>query len=292
MRRDGPTDGGPVSGPVWFVGDLRDSWVAGLADALPSPWRVVRFDCPGELPDDLADRPDLPAVMIVHRGVLTRADAERLARLRSARGPVPRLVLCYGPHVRQADLERWVALVDAAVPEATASETLASWLSTGRAGRPRASGARRARPAPIVAVSTNGAFRQFLVDAVTEAGFSAVGARGWDDAPAAGPAIWDVPVLEPGWPEALSDRVRRGPVVALMGFADRGLVSEALARGASACLDLPVDLADLARALDRLVSRAVVSRNEPGHPAPPRPRSAWLGVSGRSRRVAGRDAPT
>ena len=75
--------------------------------------------------------------------------------------------------------------------------------------------------------------------------------------------------------DALARRVRVGPVVALIGFADRSLVAEAKGAGASAVLDLPFDLADLAAALDRLPlpSPARPTRNEPGHPTPPRPAS-------------------
>ena len=66
--------------------------------------------------------------------------------------------------------------------------------------------------------------------------------------------IWDVPVLEPGWPDQLERRARlTGPVIALLGFADRASVTLARARGAAACLELPFDLDDLLYLIDRAV---------------------------------------
>ncbi len=44
------------------------------------------------------------------------------------------------------------------------------------------------------------------------------------------------------WPRWLEERSRLGPVLALLGFADRATVSQARAAGAAACLDLPVDV--------------------------------------------------
>jgi hypothetical protein len=63
------------------------------------------------------------------------------------------------------------------------------------------------------------------------------------------------------------------PVLALMGFADRELVSLARSLGASACLDLPVDPADLAFVLDRMTARERRSGAglDPAHPVPPAP---------------------
>ena len=247
---------------VWFVGDLDDPWVAMISEALPAATRRVR--CPGDLPEALADPATAPAVLVLHRAVLTRIDAERLARLRSGRTP-PRVVLCHGPHVRYADLDRWADLFDATVPEATACETIARRLS------PPGEGADRrpvAGPRPRVAViSANVALRQMLAETCEGAGYPVCPGRDWHAAPATGPAVWDVPVLEPDWPQSLASRGRADPVVALIGFADRALVTEARARGASACLELPLDLADLVAVLDRLTA----SRAEAAHEFPPAP---------------------
>jgi len=91
--------------------------------------------------------------------------------------------------------------------------------------------------------------------------------------------IWDVPVLEEGWPEALERRaVATGPVIGLMGFADRDLVSRAKAHGAAICLELPFEIDDLIDSVSRAAgSRApeqwpLPTRAEPPHQLPPRPR--------------------
>ena len=88
-------------------------------------------------------------------------------------------------------------------------------------------------------------------------------------------------MLEPGWSDSLARRARLGPVIVLLGFPDRSLVAEARIRGASACLELPVDLADLANTLDRLAAvqtqtvAASGPRKEPPHPTPPPPAALW-----------------
>jgi len=56
----------------------------------------------------------------------------------------------------------------------------------------------------------------------------------------------------------------------MIGFADRGLVTEARAAGASACLDFPCDLADLAFVLARLADRAETAPGfDASHAVPP-----------------------
>lgn len=256
-RNPGPA---PACGPpAWFFGDMDDPWVVAIADALPSGTSRVHA------PDGLPDLPPGPApgAVVVHRMVLTRRDAEFLARLRTALTPPPRVVLCFGPHVRYAEMEGWSALADAAIPEATARDTVAGHLKAPDARRPAPSG-----PRPRVAVvSANAGLRRMLADACEAAGYPASAAPDWSEAPPLGPAVWDVPVLERDWPDELARRARSGPVVALIGFADRALVAEARARGAWACLELPLDLADLADALDRLPA----VRAEPAHEVPPPP---------------------
>jgi CheY-like chemotaxis protein len=258
------SDHDPDTGPVWFLGDLDDPWVAAIAGTLPAA--VERINCPGELPDDLAAGGALPSALVLHRAVLTGRDAAWLARLRGSRTPTPRVVLCHGPHVRYADLQRWADLYDAAVPEGTARDTVARLLTPSAPSRP----APGSRPR-VAVVSTNPALREMLAEACALAGYPVAAARDWAEAPATGPAVWDVPVLEPDWPRVLERRARAGPIVALIGFADRGLAAEARARGASACLDLPVDLGDLTAALDRLAAPT----GEPAHDLPPPPRGRW-----------------
>src|SRR4051794_7547261 len=263
---------GAADRSVWFLGDLGDPWVAAIGDALPSD--SARISCPGDLPDDWPIG-DGPRVVVVHRSFLTPGDADRLSRLRALATPTPRVVVCPGPHARHVDLERWSArgIVDAVVPEATARDTIgrhveAAGLTEETSTLSRAKGG--PVPGPRVAVvSPNGELRWTLADACEALGYPAEPARDWSDAPTAGPAIWDVPVLEPGWPSSLSSRSRRGPRVALVGFADRSVVGGARAGGAAACLELPYDLLDLGHVLDRVAS----VRGEPAHPVP-RPPSA------------------
>jgi hypothetical protein len=184
---------------VWLAGDLDDPWVAALADALPAGSR--RILCASGLPDDWPD--ELPAsqtapapVVVLHRALLTASDAERLGRLRARRMPL-RVVLCFGPHVRHADLEQWSArgLIDASVPEATARDTIARHLA---AGTPETLGAECVPAGRRVAViSANAELRRALADACEALGYTPEPAAEWADAAASGPALWDVPLLEP-----------------------------------------------------------------------------------------------
>ena len=109
---------------VWFIGDLDDPWVVEIADALPAV--TNRFACRGDVPDGLLDMASPPTTLVLHRAVLTRHDAERVAKSRSSHSPAPRVVLCFGSHVRPDDLVSGADLTDAAVSEATASETLSA----------------------------------------------------------------------------------------------------------------------------------------------------------------------
>ena len=77
-------------------------------------------------------------------------------------------------------------------------------------------------------------------------------------------------------------------MVALLGFADRATVGQARAHGASACLELPFDLADLVFVLDRLAA----PRIEPAHEVPPPPAAAGAGVGLRANGRAKRRTPT
>ncbi len=92
--------------------------------------------------------------------------------------------------------------------------------------------------------------------------------------------VWDVPVLDPDWPDRLrAASTRRRGVVALLGLADRDSVSMAREHGATVCLDLPSDPEDLIHVLDRLTSPS--GRPRADLPRPHRPRS--LGIRWRRR---------
>ncbi len=264
---------------LWFLGDLNDPWVAEIADALPAA--TNRVDCAGDLPD-AAFGPSTAGVLVLHRSTLGRHDVERLKAIRSARTPAPRVVLCYGPHVRYDDLIRWGHLFDVALPEATARDTIARHVveEPTCTRRFRAAGASR-----VSIVSSNAPLRQMLSDACEAAGYSVTAARDWSSSLPSGPAVWDVPLLDSDWPSALGRRARLGPVIALIGFADRGLVAEARARGASICLEVPLDLADLAIALERVTALWRL-QPQPAHELPPAP--AGRRVSPTRRAVADR----
>jgi hypothetical protein len=266
---------------VWFLGDLEDPWVAAVADALPASTR--RIACPGDLPGDFADKAPPPRVVVVHRAILTAFDAERVARLRTGLNPAPRVVLCIGPHVRHADLERWSArgLMEAVVSEATARDTVARHLAAddGNGAARRADGMGAVPRPPVAVVSTNTAMQRTLAEACQALGYPVEPVPDWSAAPPTGLAVWDVPVLEPEWSRALTRRCRLGPVVALLGFADRAVVTQARESGASACLELPVELRDLGHVLDRITT----VRGESGHAVPP----PSLAARRRTRRQSG-----
>jgi hypothetical protein len=87
-------------------------------------------------------------------------------------------------------------------------------------------------------------------------------------------------VLEPDWTSQLARASRLGPVVALIGFADRDQVRQAREAGAVACLDLPLDLDVLTDTLvqawaaynSNAGAKASV-RQEAAHEVPPPPSS-------------------
>lgn len=267
---------------IWFVGDLDDPWVAGIAESLPAG--TVRIACPGEVTDGLLEMLPSTCTLILHRGFLSRHDAECLGRLRLVVSRDLRLILCLGAHVRHADIVRWGDVADVILPEATARDTLPRHL--GRSIEPRA-GAPGSGPRHHVAVvSANLTLQETLMEACAVSGYSATPARDWSSAPGACPAVWDVPVLEPEWSLALARRAAEGPVLALLGFADRILVREARAAGAAACLELPFELADFAAALGRITSR----RADPAHAIPPKPATWRRRRSARSKSDGERDS--
>src|SRR5205807_3807116 len=115
------------------------------------------------------------------------------------------------------DLGRWAEVVDAAVPEATARDTIARHLAPrGGTGSNRACGVRRpvagARPR-VGVVSTNFVLRQTLAEACESAGYPVTAAQDWSAVPPAVPVVWDVPVLDPEWPHLMARRTRGGPLI-------------------------------------------------------------------------------
>jgi hypothetical protein len=207
--------------------------------------------------------------------------------------------LCHGPYVRYAELELAAACVDLAIPEAAAFETLPRQASLLLQSAPPQLGDDRQSPARVEVISSDHEMREMLAEACTAAGFRPTRRADLDpreerlnpagDSSPAGPVItiWDVPVLDTDWPGQLERLGRRGPVVALLGFADRSIVSLAREKGASACLDLPLDLDDLREILERLArdlplvpACTVPVRAEEAHPVPPPPASRTAGARG------------
>lgn len=266
---------------VYFSGDLSDPWVADIAGAI-ADFQVIQ--CEGEgsgIPSRPFEASDPAKVLILHRSRLSTVDVERLAELHRALGAEnwPRIALCLGPYARYAEIERVAGLVEFILPEATASETLPRRLAL-MLGAPVDRPPRPEAESPIVeVVSSDFDLRRVLADACHRAGYRAVESSSLSDShhrAADSPAltVWDVPVLEPRWAEHLERRSRSGPVVALLGFADRGLVALARKSGASACLDLPCEMDDLIHVLDQLASSASASspiRFQTPHATPPPP---------------------
>jgi hypothetical protein len=259
----------PSGRPVWFVGELDDPWVIAIADALAGG--TVRLDGDSDWPETILRQLSAPATLVLHRAVLTSHDAERLARLRRDRTAPLRVLLVIGPHARYADLQRWSNLVDLILPEATARETIGRHLRETKPPDQLVSEPSRPR---VAVVSSNFELRATLADACLAAGYPAQALADWPGGDAAGLVVWDVPLLEPDWSRQLSRHARTNPLVALLGFADRAVVREAREQGASACLELPCEPADLVDVLDRLAS----SRPDRLHGVPPAPLSLKRGV--------------
>jgi hypothetical protein len=246
--------------PAWFVGDLDDPWVAAIAERLPPTFR--RRPCAEELPEHWIAEGPPPGVVVLHRPLLTALDGQRIARLR-ARGETPaRVILCVGPHARHDDLVRHARLFDAVLPEATAAETVRRHVDAGRAIPGH-------RPA-VTVVSGLFDIRGVLRDLCRHAGYKVETA---DDTPELAPrglVVWDVPLLDPGWPALLARRAKTSAVLALLAFAGRSTVTLAREAGAAACLDWPCEVEDLAYALDGLAMSHVFLSESP-HVLPPTP---------------------
>lgn len=252
-----------------FLGDLSDPWVEALASTLPPD--TLRLDCPESLPEPWPARALQARVVVLHRPFLSNSDADRVVLLRNRPSGPPRIVLCVGPHVRAFQVERWKLLVDVILPEATASETLLRHASSPDAFAPERD--RSATRPRIVVVSSNFELRVTLADSCQRAGYPAQPVASWSDAPASWPSIWDVPVLEPEWARVLEEHSADRALLALIPFADRDSVTLARSLGASACLELPFDPADVTYVLDRVLSepKKPPVHFDPAHVVPPAP---------------------
>lgn len=282
-----------ATGPtIRFVGDLGDPWVMEILGSISDLSEVHAVMCVGDVPDRLFEPDQPPRLLIVHRTRLSQADAARIEQWRSVPrvNALPRVILCFSPYVRYAELERCSRGVDLAISEATAVETLSrhvSRLLERRDEPPRAAPA--ADCLPVQVISSNHELRAVLSEICLAEGFKV--SSGWEftaqwQGRAAGAdraanqmlTLWDIPVLVADWPRMLEERTKLGPVVALLGFADRATVGQARASGAAGCLDLPLDVNDLVHVIERVnrklrsdTSTKFEGRIEPAHAVPPGP---------------------
>ena len=282
-----------ATGPtIRFVGDLGDPWVMEILGSISDLSEVHAVMCVGDVPDRLFEPDQPPRLLIVHRTRLSQADAARIEQWRPVPQvhALPRVILCFSPYVRYAELERCSRGVNLAISEATAVETLSrhvSRLLERRDEPPRAAPA--AGCLPMQVISGNHELRAVLSEICLAEGFKVSSGReftaqwqgraaGADRAANQMLTLWDIPVLEPDWPRLLEERTKLGPVVVLLGFADRATVGQARASGAAGCLDLPLDVNDLVHVIVRVnrklradSSSKTEGRIEPAHAVPPAP---------------------
>jgi len=279
---------GSAAGSIWFQGDWSDPWCEGLALVMPRAAVVHRLETSSPWPR----KSEPPGLLILHRARLIPGEVERFASWRKASiwSAFPPSILCYASFARYAELERWLTLVDAAIPEATAADTLPRrveqilGLSTDQ-GQPV-----RDESARVLVVSTNPDLRRTLADHCAEwvSRVSVVPELRSDPKlpPEKGPSRWkpgptvvviDVPLLEDGWESQIVNASRLGPVIALLGFPDRSVVEAVRNLGADVCLELPFDRDDLGYAIQRCLAGASAARPavlagfEAGHRLPRAP---------------------
>jgi len=282
-----------TEGAILFLGDLSDPWVVSIADVLPAPASVHRVDCSGDLPDRPFDSRRPPRVIVVHRHYGNAGDAKRIKSWRDPRasGNAPALLLCFSPYFRYEELESVSGLFDLIIPEATATDVLPGRVARLFDGKACPGSRAEGISFRIEMACGTDELGEVLVQRCADAGYRVEkvddSSIGEDSRPRVSPVsttervltIWEVPVLGQSWPERLDRRaLATGPVIGLMGFADRSTVTLAKAKGACACLELPCDSDDLLDVIDRITRSIPLEkwplppRAEPPHVLPPRPR--------------------
>jgi hypothetical protein len=279
-----------------FVGDLDDPWVMEIVEAISRIVVVNTIMADDAFPVRIWEDDEAPPLVILHRSRLSSSDLARIAgwRQTSSSNHLPPIILCYSPYMRNGTLERCSQVVDRMVPEATAIDILPRHILHFLDETRVTQSVRMRGRLPVEARSNDHELRSTLVEACSAAGFSASESpepsletdvrTELAQFPKIPPRVtlWDVPVLESGWPQAMKRLSWSGPVIALMGFADRANVALARASGAAACLELPFDLDDLAFVLDRIgqelandrsLSKQEAARAESPHLLPPPPAS-------------------
>ncbi len=259
-----------------FVGSRFDPWSRVIAKSLPNGPRLFETgDWPTPWP--ASQRLRNAETIVVHRTHISDRERGHLDAWRS-RGQ--RVVLCLGRLTRCHDITMLDERVDLLLDEATAPDILplltrqepaiAESSSTSRTG-PRSQG-RVDRPGTtpkVIVVSTNRELGTTLIDLLADARYAALHLRRPSADPIVGSSdrersviLWDVPVLEPGWPDLLGQLADSHRVVALLGLADRETVALARSRGAEACLGLPGDLLWLIPTLERLVGSEIPTESD------------------------------
>lgn len=244
-----------------FLGDLDDPWVAAIAARLPQS--ATRVCVAGDLPERWPASPQSFSTIVVHRRYLGEQDALRLKRLRKDDWPNARVILCHGPFDRYAVLQKASTLVDALLSEAIAADVIGRYVDSPRSATPGT----ESRP-NVAVVSKSYELREALADGCRARGFASFGTGNWSEVPNRAVAVWDAPTLETDWPAQLRSASRMRMVVALLAFADRSLVQQARSHGASACLDSPCDLDDLAHVLGRVAQSRRSERAHESYPTP------------------------
>jgi hypothetical protein len=306
---------------ILFAGELDDPWVGLIVTSISHVAGVRTVNVRGPIPARLSGEDEPLRTVVIHRCRLSQIDVTRIEGYRQENRSQlrPEIILCYSPYVRYAELERCSQAVDLLIPEASAVDILPSLLGRDVNSPAAISGDSHRTSIRVEVISTNHELRATLIEICLAAGFGALDSSDAAFAPdplrsyreRSGAAlirkewphpvvtVWDVPVLDAGWPELIEHRSRLGPVIALLGFADRATVGLAGAKGAAACLDLPFNAMDLIDVLDR-VSRALLDDREPPvpvrlespHAVPPphvsrsgEPRGTHRGMGARSPRV-------
>jgi len=207
-----------ATGPtVHFVGDLDDPWVREILGSIADLPEVHAVMCAGEVPERLFEPDQPPRLLIVHRTRLSQADAVRIDQWRSVAraNAMPRVILCFSPYVRYAELERCARGVDLTIPEATAVETLSRHVGRllERRDEPRRA-ALSGDCLPVQVISSNHELQAVLSEICLAEGFQVTSGREFPvnfqgRAEGASPAasqvltLWDIPELEPDWARSL-----------------------------------------------------------------------------------------
>ncbi len=273
---------------ILFAGELDDPWVALIVASLSNVAAVRTVDVKSSIPARLSGDDERLRTVIIHRSRLSQIDLSRIEGYRRENRSKlgQEIILCYSPYVRYAELERCSQAVNLLIPEASAVDILPLHLGRDLDRSAATLALSHRKSIQVEVISANQSLRATLLEICLGAGFGAldssdeaftphslhscrarVGAvLSGNDWPYPVVTLWDVPVLDASWPELIEHRSRLGPVIALLGFADRATVGLARARGAAACLDLPFNAVDLIDVLDR-VSRPLMDERE--HPHPP-----------------------